>query len=191
MSNIAAMDPERRIWQREELAQFILARRDRIRGLVRRRIGQQTRRFEDSEDIFSSVMRRADRLLAEGRLRPCDERELWGLIERIALNNSIDKNRLMQRLARIRSEDGDYASVLQQRVAACRSDEETQDLILRVALWLTDDEQELWFVRLRGGSHQLSAARFRISVEAVRQRWSALLRRITDRIAQGGLNGHQ
>lgn len=175
-------------WSREQIAQFLVERQEKIRALARQHLGSQLQRFTDSEDVFSSVCRRLDGLAAEGGLRPRHADEVWALAAAIVSNTAVDRARLLGRLrSREVQADGPDLGVLVER---CRSDDEAELLLQRMMLQLKGDDRQIFMLRIRGASHEVIAQQVGTTVQAARQRWSRIaqtLRDLAERAEHGRL----
>jgi hypothetical protein len=167
--------------ERQSVAQFIMSRERQIRAIARGRLSQGTRSVFDSEDVFSSVLRRVDNLARRGKLRLGCEAELWGFIKVIATNTAISKTRLIECSRNWLTEEPDYAYYLVQALNACEDDDEANWVIYRMAASLERADRQLFFLRLRGAGHKAIAGVLRIDEEAARQRWSRVCRGLRER----------
>lgn len=174
---------------RETVAAWALAHQREIRALARKRLTQKTRSVYDSEDVFSSVLRRLDGLAAGGALRPVCEAELWALVKQIALNTAVSKTRLIERAKSLLTEDGPLAYEVVRRLNACNGDDEAALLIHRMFEALeTSAERQILGLLMRGASHRVVAQLLGISEEASRQRWMAIRRRLLAWCRSGEIN---
>ena len=82
----AALLARMRAGDRDAAAQFMHLYGPLIRSRVRDKLGTQLRRVMDSEDVLSTVARRLDGMIAEGRMRAETEPELWSLVQSVASN---------------------------------------------------------------------------------------------------------
>lgn len=167
--------------ERRSVAQFVMSRERLIRAIARDRLSRDTRSVFDSEDVFSSVLRRVDNLARRGKLRLGCESELWGFIKVIATNTAISKTRLIECSRNWLTEEPDYAYYLVQALNACEDDDEANWVIYRMAASLERSDRQLFFLRLRGAGHKAVAGVLRIEEEASRQRWSRICRGLRER----------
>lgn len=162
---------------RVHMAHFVLENEVQIRALARRRLDERVRSVVDSEDVLSSVLRRADAFCAEKKFAATSEEELRAFIHTVALHTSITKLRLAQRIKQMFAEGELALDTAQQQVAQCESDTEASLLVSRMMLALSDPEQSYYFaLRLRGASHQSIANLLGISADAARHRWATIVR---------------
>lgn len=167
---------------REEIAQFVLARRERVQAIARRKLTYSARAVFDSDDVIASVMRRIDHLASKGALRIRSEAELWALIATIAGNNAVSKTRLMARARTLLSEDLAFAQIMLNCVTPCATDDDAENLVLELASSISDPVMRQGFLlRVRGASHSAVAGVLGISEAAFRQRWSHLVRSLSER----------
>lgn len=172
---------------RLRLPEFLLTNEDRIRSIARRKLTQATRAVYDSEDVLSTVLRRMDAFVADGRFAPTSEDEIWGLIAVIARNAAVSKVRLVSRLNQLISEDGEYARLFLDRAAACETDDEAAMLVTRMSMWLPDAaSRQLFNLRLRGAAHPAAATLLQITPAAARQRWKTIKDLLVERMRTEG-----
>jgi len=167
---------------RTSLARFVRDLEPEIRRVARRRLPDPGKSVYDSEDVLSTVLRRIDRLMFEGRLELRSEPELRGLILRVAECASIDRARLTE-LSRMRLiEDGDFARGLLQSLDRCASDDDAAVMLYEMDCSLcVPKDRHLFWLRLRGASHRLIAKELGITEEACRQRWAQVRRELIER----------
>jgi RNA polymerase sigma factor (sigma-70 family) len=169
-------------WSRQQIAEFLVQRQDKIRALARQHLGGHIGRFADSEDVFSSVCRRLDGVAAVGGLRPRHADEVWALAAAIVSNAAIDRSRMLSRLrSREVQTDGPDLGGLVER---CQNDDQAALLFHRMVEALDGDDRQVFMLRVRGASHEVIAQQLNTSVDAARQRWSRIahtLRGLADR----------
>lgn len=171
---------------RHLVAAFLLRNRDQIRAIARARLSPNIRSVYDSEDVFSSVLRRIDDLARRGVLRPANESELWALIHAIARNTALKKTLLLERARILVTEDPRYGYELMERLNRCRDDDEATLLVYRLMLALNDPiDRQIFALYLRGASHRAIGAFLGIKEETSRQRWVRLRDGLRDRFAEG------
>lgn len=160
---------------REAIAAYVMAHKDQIRAVARRRLSPTARRVYDSEEVVSSVLRRLDGMAVRGTLRTSSDQELWGLIKAIARNTVINKSQLLDRAQKMLTEDSEYGYQLVARITACEGDDEATLLVQRMLSSLKNpvDRQILAMV-LRGATHRAIAGLLSLSEPAVRQKWKSI-----------------
>ncbi len=160
---------------RSALAEFVMHHEGTIRAVARRKLSPGTRAVYDSDDVLATVLRRLDRLAADGAIRAISEGEIVSLILTIAENASNGKTRLIE-LARSRMhEEEAFSRILLQRLEACKDDEDAGSLIVEMFATLPDsDARTIFLLRLRGIEHKVIAQMLAISPEACRQRWKKI-----------------
>lgn len=165
---------------RKELAEYLDQHRDEIRQAVRKKLNRVTRVVCDSEEIASSVIRRLDELAHEGRLRPANDTELWGLIHTIAVNAAITATRKESLRGFLRTDiDPDQITCRYTRDEPL--DEDDRGALESAAFQLKDStDRQMVLMRIRGASHKVIAATLGISHDAARQRWSQVVRRMIE-----------
>lgn len=175
---------------REALARYLLEHQASIRAAARRKLSSNTRSVFDSEDVLSSVLRRVDAMVSEGRLRPRSEAELWALINTIAANNAVNRTQLIERARLFLTEDGPYVYELLQRLNAFTTDDEVILLLHRMMACLQDEkDRQLLGAYLRGASLSVIATMLGIKDDACRQRWRSIRLRLAERFREGVLDG--
>ena len=172
--------------RREHLANLLLANLPKVTRVAQRKLTARTRGVHDGSDIASSVLRRMDRLAAEGRLAGLSDEDIIGFALVVASNQAVSRSRAMERFARFAREDAEYAQLMHARLAACVDDEQAELVLYRIALGIPDaSARQLFMLRWRGLSSDLIGQLLGISAEAVRQRWSALRGKLAERLARG------
>jgi DNA-directed RNA polymerase specialized sigma24 family protein len=166
-----------RPWSTEEISQFLHHRRNDIRRIGSERLKGMRGRFEDSEDVYSSVCLRMIKMAHAAKLRPRGDEEVWALASKIAENTAISKVRVLKRIQTELAED--EASDLSRFFSVCESDEEATLMLHRLAQRLeSGEDRQLLVLRLRGMSHEMIARSLSINPAAARQRWTALMKRL-------------
>jgi hypothetical protein len=174
---------------RAEIAEYVLAHEEQVRAVARRKLTHATRTVFDSEDVFASVLRRLDEMVAHGRLTPRSEVELWPLIKAIASNTAVSRTRLIERARNLLTEEGPYAYELLKRLNAYSSDEEAELLVYRMMMALADHkDRQLLALILRGSSHRVAGNLIGISEACSRQRWKKIRDELEGRFARGVLD---
>jgi DNA-directed RNA polymerase specialized sigma24 family protein len=174
---------------REAVARYLLAHKDRIRAVARRKLTSKTRAVFDSEEVLSSVLRRVDGLVLEGKLCPRSEAELWGFVDAITRNNAVSRTRLIERARVMLTDEEPYAYELLKRLNAYTTDDEATLLIYRMMSCLQNEDRHILSLHLRGASHKAIADLLKTSEAACRQRWMRIRHELHDRFARGVLDG--
>jgi RNA polymerase sigma factor (sigma-70 family) len=177
----ATGDP-RRPSDRELIADFILANE----AAVRRRIERTTGRAPgiDADDIFSTTLRRVDGAAARGSFRMRSAPEAWSFVARV-VQRAVQRHRL--RTARLAEAVAGLASqrpaVQEDRV----DDGDRAELarLMRELERVRPQDAELIQHRLRGHRWREVSDAMGVTEEALRQRWSALMRRLRERMSRG------
>jgi RNA polymerase sigma factor (sigma-70 family) len=167
---------------REAIANFMLAHE----AALRRRIQHASRGAPglDPDDLFSTTLRRVDGAVVRGSFRMRSAPEAWSFLTRV-LQRAVERHR--QRAAR-----GAAAAA---RVALQREpwDEppdhaERADLaaVLQELQRCRPQDAELVQLRLRGKRWREISQVTGVSEVALRQRWSALLMKLRDRVRSDG-----
>lgn len=175
---------------REAIANYLMEHRDRIRAVARRKLSANARTVFDSEDVFSSVLRRVDTMVEAGTLRPRSVAELWALIDAITRNNALNRTRLIERARTFLDEEGPYAQALLDRLCRYKSDDEATILLYRMMACLSDEiDRQVLSLRLKGASHRAIGTLLGLSEEATRQRWRAIRTLLQEKFSAGVLDG--
>jgi DNA-directed RNA polymerase specialized sigma24 family protein len=170
-----------RIPNREEIAQYLLENRDRVRAFARRKLTSKARSVFDSEDVFSSVLRRVDALASAGSLRLHSESDLWALVAAITHNSAVNRTRLVDRA----SVTEDVYQALKKRLKGCSPDDQAAVLVLRMMFYLKSEEDRRVLSLLhRGAGHRAIGSVLGISEDASRQRWARIRRMLAERFAK-------
>ncbi|MCA9285508.1 MAG: sigma-70 family RNA polymerase sigma factor [Phycisphaerales bacterium] len=168
---------------REAASTFVMKYGDRIRRRMRMKLSPSMRRLFDSAEILSTVARRLDLVVMEGRLGAESQAQLWSFIRRISENALIDKGRLFTRLKKLEGEDGEFAQGMLRRLNRAEERENDGALIevdeaLR-ALESPEDRQILamWLADV---PHTQIAEQLNISHAATRKRWQSIRHRLKE-----------
>jgi DNA-directed RNA polymerase specialized sigma24 family protein len=154
---------------------------ERIRAIARRKLTTWTRAVYDSEEVFSSVLRRMDMMAVDGRLRPRSEGELWALIAAITHNCAVSRTRLIERARELLTDDGPLAYEMMKRFNRCTGDDEAGILVTRMMMALSQShERQMLDLQLRGAGHAAIASLLGITVAASRQRWKSICDRLRE-----------
>lgn len=171
-----------RLWAAERMLELAPL----VRNRLRRKLDGGARRLFDSQDLMSTVLRRVDRLAAEGRLRAQSDEELISLLFRVSDRVLIDRYRVLGKLRRVEGEDSEWAQSLLTRLDRA-TDETGKEMLTEIFQSLESaDDRILFSLWLRDVPHVVIAQTMGISPEAARQRWSVLRRRLAAYGAQGG-----
>lgn len=171
-----------RIPNREEIARYLLQNSERVRAFARRKLTARARSVFDSEDVFSSVLRRVDALASAGGLRLRSESDLWGLVAAIAHNSAVNRTRLVERACL--TQDSHVYEALKKPEAGS-PDDQAALLVLRMMLYLKSEEDRRVLSLLhRGAGHRAIGSALGISESASRQRWARIRRMLAERFAK-------
>lgn len=166
---------------RAAAAEFLVRHRALIRRRLRHKIGSSSRRLFDSEDLFSTVARRIDQEIEKKRFAFLDERQLWGLINRIGDNCITDlaREEKTRRIAR----EGVLRTLFIRRqreaehAAPKYQDEEPGDLMSRAQRTLgTGADCQLLLLWLVGSPFAAIAAALGLTEASARKRWQRVRR---------------
>ena len=154
-----------------------------VRNRLRRKLSGSARRLFDSQDLMSTVLRRVDRLAAEGRLRAQSDGELIALLLRVSDRVVIDRYRAMARLRRVEGEDGQWAQSLLVRLDRGDESEASETLTRLFQSLESADDRALLSLWLREVPSAVIAETIGISPDALRQRWRTLRTRLHGQVA--------
>lgn len=162
---------------REAAAIFITRYESRIRRRVRGKLGKSMRRLFDSQDIVSTLGRRLDVYVRDGRVEAQSEDQLWSLVLRIANNAVIDKARVFRRLELVEGEDGEFARKLLKRWSeADRQTTDGAEVEIEQALRFlhNPDDRQILSMWLVDSPMQEIAEVVGMTSAAVRTRWKRI-----------------
>ena len=179
-----------RAGDRDAAAAFLVNYGDLIRRRVRGKLGVSVRRMFDSMDILSTIGRRFDSYVRDGKLQAVDEPQLWALLFRMAEAAVIDKVRIVKRLQIAEGEDGAIARELLARIEAVESGtEDGAELILEKALAAlrSDDDRTVLTLWLADWPLFRIAEAMNIAPAAARQRWHSIRLLLKNKLVAGEL----
>lgn len=179
-----------RAGDRDAAASFLVNYGDLIRRRVRGKLGASVRRMFDSMDILSTIGRRFDRYVRDGKLQAVDEPQLWALLFRMAEAAVIDKVRIVKRLQIAEGEDGAIARELLQRIEAAENRaDEGAEIVLEKALAAlrTDDDRTVLTLWLADWPLFRIAEAMGITPAAARQRWHSIRILLKQKLDDGEL----
>lgn len=179
-----------RAGDRQAAALFLSNYGDLIRRRVRGKLGASVRRMFDSLDILSTVGRRFDRYVRDGKLQAVDEPQLWSLLFRMAEAAVVDKVRAVKRLQLAEGEDGPIARELLARIdSAERGGASGADIVLERALGALpfDEDRSILTLWLADWPLFRIAEALGTTPAAVRQRWRAIRELLREKLDAGEL----
>lgn len=162
---------------REAAALFVTRYGPRIRRRIHGKLGPAMRRIFDSQDILSSVGRRLDAFIRGRKLTAKNERELWGLVHRIASRVLIDTARTFYHVQETEREDSDFAYMMASRLRqADRSSTAGIEIELERVFELVGDQTDctILYHWLEGKSYGTIAQIVQLTPVYVRKRWERL-----------------
>lgn len=177
-----------RAGDRQAAAVFLNDYGDLIRRRVRGKLGASVRRMFDSLDILSTVGRRFDRYVRDGKLQAIDEPQLWSLLFRMAEAAVFDKVRAVKRLEVAEGEDGPIARVLLARIQDAEQghDNGTEIVLERVlAVLPSDEDRSILTLWLSDWPLFRIAEALGTTPAAVRQRWRSIRLRLREKLDAG------
>jgi DNA-directed RNA polymerase specialized sigma24 family protein len=150
-----------------------------IRLRVRDKLSVGLRRVMDSEDVLSTVARRLDGMVLEGRLRAQTAPELWSLVQTVAFN-AVSESHRESRAEPELDADGrveEHEAVLEAVEAPTSPEAESSGLLVEAMDRLGDEaDQRVLSMWLRGSNHTHIARSMGLEPSTVRMRWSRLVR---------------
>jgi len=132
---------------------------------------------------MSTVLRRVDRLAAEGRLKATSDEELIALLLRVSDRVVIDRYRVLAKLRRVESDEGEWAQSLLKRLEGM-SESEGKGILADLFRSLEDpDDRVLLSLWIRELPHAVIAQTIGITPDATRQRWRTLRLKLASLVA--------
>ena len=183
-SDVAQLLARMRNGDREAAAQFIDRYGQRIRRRLRAKLSPSMRRLFDSQEILSTLARRLDSVVREGKLTADSEPRLWSLVLTISDHALVDKARLLDRLARVEGADGPAAREFRQRLHEAETSRPDGALgeLDEVLKSLNDPiDRQVLSMWLNDIPHTLIGEELGMSAAAVRKRWQGIRTRLRER----------
>ena len=166
-----------RAGDRDAAATFITSYGSRLRRRVRGKLNPAMRRIFDSQEILSTVGRRLDLYVRDGRLEAANIDQLWALLFRMANNAVVDKARVYRRLRETEGEDGPFAQTLLSRLRRAEQHQGADvEIEIGRAMKLFDDtvDRQILSLWLAGTPHGEIATLVEMPPATVRKRWSKI-----------------
>jgi len=164
---------------RVQLAEFLICNRDLVLARIRRKLGRinSVRAVSDTNDLFSSLAFRPDRLDERDLLRAATDSQLWALILKSAHNLMLEKSREAGSLRRLAAA---YSNRLSRTASEINDSIDNEDAANRVQSLLSrlrsETDRTLLIFKLNGVPNRSIAAGLGLREAAVRQRWSRICR---------------
>jgi RNA polymerase sigma factor (sigma-70 family) len=163
---------------RQALGEFLSRYGPLIRRRVRGKLRASVRRLYDSQDILSTLSRRLDAYVRNGKFQARSEDEFWGMIFKVAQNSMAEKARLVDALETKEGEDSDFATWMLGRLNSPPESENAPgsslDLDDMLDVLQTDEDRTIVRLWATGSNHVQIAAHLGLSETAIRQRWSRI-----------------
>lgn len=178
-----------RAGDRDAAAAFLDEFGPRIRRRVRGKLGPSMRRLFDSQEILSTLGRRLDMFVGQGKLQAATVPELWGLVFRMADNSLIEKARLFRALEAREGEDGPVARRMLERLREAERQSEEGPLIeIDAALRSLEPgiDREILSLWLTGHTSAEIGQVVGLAAPAVRKRWEKIRHHLRDLLESGG-----
>jgi hypothetical protein len=174
---------------RSTLAEYLMRNEVTIRKMARAKLTREVQSISDSEDVFSSVVRRVDLMVVKGTLRPRSLGELWKCIEAITVNLAVDRVRMISRLRQFTAEDGDFAQHVIKRLEGFSSDDQAAILLYRMMMSLpVAEDRQLLDLRIRGATIKAAAGLLGMKFDAASMRWFRLKMKLSKQFEEGQLD---
>ena len=168
---------------RQAVAEFINRYGSRIKRRVRGKLNGPVRRLYDANEMVSTVARRLDQFVRDGRLEADNPRRLWALVGRIADNAAIDKVRIFNRLYQTEGPDGVIAAAMAKKLGDAERGGEGGFVVEldKILCGIKDEKDrkilELW---LKDVPHAEIAESLGMTSAAVRKRWQEIKERLRE-----------
>jgi DNA-directed RNA polymerase specialized sigma24 family protein len=166
---------------RDAAAEFITRYGSRVRRRIRGKLAHSMRRIFDSQEILSTVGRRLDLYVRNGRFRASGQDQLWSLVFAIVNSALIEKARVFRSLEQAEAHDGVFARGFLERLERAerepgRGAESEIDAALRT---LHDPmDREILTLWLLGRRHNEIAVEVGMAHAGVRKRWERIKERL-------------
>lgn len=166
---------------RDAVARVLTERQEDLRRVARMRLSASMTRLYDSADVFSTILRRIDKMSAEGEVAFSSPEAVLALARSMIGHVVIDKHRIVKRIEKAESEDFAYMRGLGAAMSGSASGVDA-DLDLEHVMDQIDcpkNKLVLW-TWLAGMSQNQTADLLGLSVDAVRHRWMRIRAHIAD-----------
>ncbi|MEK6703280.1 MAG: ECF-type sigma factor [Planctomycetota bacterium] len=148
---------------------------ERYRPLIRQRcrakIRPSLRGVTDSEDLWSTVARRFDAMMAGGGPSVESERAFWVLVGTLIEHAVVDRVRVLRRLERVNSEDEPFAATLRERLERRETSHESEVLDEAFRFLTQPVDRDILTLWLFEHSHKEIAQAVGMTEVGVRVRW--------------------
>lgn len=158
---------------REAAGAFLARYGPLIRRRIRGKMYSSLKRVADTGDILSTLSRRLDLYVLNGRFMCRTEDELWSLINTIAERSTVEKARILNSINRLEREDGPLARKVQEAFDGAQSGSGAVELAWDDLMAHVVDpiDREIAFHWTLGCGHAEIATIVGLSPAAVRKRW--------------------
>lgn len=175
---------------RHAVAEFMDRYGARIRRRIRWKLSKPMRRLFDTMDVLSTVMRRLDLYVGQGKVEATVPDELWSLVLTMADHAVVDKVRIFRRLEQVEGSDSAFAASMLRRLqgaeASRRSNVEVE--MEQVFRSLQDPlDRQILALWLEGHTHGSIGEHLGMSEAAARQRWHRIRETLRTLIDSGVL----
>lgn len=168
---------------REAIADFMIAHE----AALRRRIGAAVRGSPgvDADDVFSTTLRRVDGAAARGTFRMRSAPEAWCFVAQVVQRAVERHRRRAARMAEAIARLAPGARAWDEPDAPADTPERAELVnVMRELERTRPEDAEMVRQRLRGKRWKEISAAMGVSEEALRQRWSTLMARLRERLAE-------
>lgn len=164
---------------REQIARFIMDNEDALRRRIGAEVGGSP--GVDPDDVFSTTLRRVDSAAARGSFRMRGPAEAWRFVTRV-VERAVQRHR--QRASRMTEALTAFAEMSRRQPRPPQPDERSELVAIMQEVRRTrPQDAQLIEHRLRGLKWREISKSMGVSEDALRQRWSALLARLRERLA--------
>jgi DNA-directed RNA polymerase specialized sigma24 family protein len=158
---------------REALARFLTDYGPLIRRRVRGKLRASMRRLFDSQDILSTLSRRLDSYVRDGKFAARSEDEFWAMVFKVAHNSVVEKARIVESLRVKEGEDSAFAALMLGKIETAPEAVSAAGIELEDVLAMLKSEEDRTITRLwmTGSNLAQIASHLGFGEPAVRQRW--------------------
>jgi DNA-directed RNA polymerase specialized sigma24 family protein len=159
---------------REAAGVFLTRYGPLIRRRIRGKVAASIRRVADTGDILSTLGRRLDLYVRNGRFACTSEAELWSLVQTIAQRSTVEKARIVSSITRLEREDSPLAQRVRETLQEHeRTSEDSLEFAWDDLMALLPDpiDRTIAYHWALGCSHEETSLIVGLSAACVRKRW--------------------
>lgn len=180
----SSIDPK--LWERVRdgervaVAQFLSQFRPLIRQRFRNAAKPALRAVTDTEDIWSTLARRMDRMCAMGAMQVASEDAFWVLVGKVLKNAIVDRARVLDRLDRATSEDEPFVRAWRDRLVGEPGEESDDAATVKLAMAELENpvDRDILTLWLTEHSHAAIGDILGLEADHVRVRWHRIRKRL-------------